>query len=158
MPVDLLQYLDGPQGFSVWWLVLGVVLVMAVILWCAGVFVWTMPAAALAKIPVIGPAHAQLVRRRFVRSLQAAAERYRSGEWTDKQAASAMKRTLRSFLALQTGRRVQFMHIEELSAASELAPAAPLLTALDDVQFSGASAVDLSGVGREAEELVRSWS
>jgi hypothetical protein len=157
MPDDLLRYLEGPSSYSSWWLVIGVALVAAVIVWCAGVVVWTLPARPLRGIPLVGSLQDRLLRRRFVHSIRAARDRYRASELSAAQAAADMKHTLRSFLAAETGRSVLHMHVADM-AGSELAPAAPMVSALDDAQFNIASDVDLDGIGNQAEELILSWS
>jgi len=157
VPGDLLRYLSGPSPYSSWWLVLGVVILAGVIAWCAGVLVWTLPPEQLRRVPLIRSLHARLIRRRFAHTIRSARKDYRTGELSAPQVATVMRRTLRSFLALMTGGRAQYMHVGDM-AASSLAPAAPVFTALNDVQFNTASRVDLDGVAGEAEELIRSWS
>jgi len=157
MSDDLLPYLGAPPPYSGWWLALGLLIAIALISWCAGVFVWTLPVSTLRRIPVIRSVHATMVRRRFTRSIREVAEAYRSGGLSSADAAAAMRQALRSFLALETGGRAHYMHVGDM-AASELAPAAPLFTLLDDAQFSTISAVDLTGVARDAEELIQTWS
>lgn len=156
MPGDLLRYLGGPASYSWWWLVLGVLMVMVVMIWCAAVLVWTMPAQRLRRIPVIRTMHGRLIRRKFARSIRAAREQYRAGEMSAAQAAALMRRTLRGFLALTTTDRALYMHVADM-AASELASAAPVFSALNDAQFNTRSHIDVNGVGGKAEELIRSW-
>lgn len=157
MSGELLRFLGPPSQYSVWWLVLGVLIVGLVIVWCVGIFVWTLPASTLRRIPLIRQVHGTLVRRRFVRSVREVLGAYRSGEMSSRDAAGAMRRTLRSFLALHTGGRAHYMHVGEMGS-SELAPAVPLFSALEDAQFSTTSSVDLAGVARDAEELIQTWS
>ncbi|MCW2651533.1 MAG: Uncharacterized protein JWR32_2509 [Mycobacterium sp.] len=157
MPGDLLRYVCGPSPYSWWWLVLGLVVVAAVIAWCAGVLVWTLPAERLRQMPLIGPVHALMIRRRFAHTIRTAIEGYRSGELSAPEAATVMRGTLRSFLALVTGSRAQYMHVGDM-AAGNLAPAAQVFAALNDIQFNIASAVDLDAVADEAEELITSWT
>jgi hypothetical protein len=157
VPDDLLRYLDGPSTYSAWWLVLGLFLLIAVIAWVAGVVVWTMPDRLLRRLPVVGSLHDGLVRRRFARSVRAARRAYAAGEMSAAQAAAVIKHALRSFLARRTGRRVHHMHIADLTKG-ELAPAAPVVAALDDTQFGTASDVELDGVARQTEELIQTWT
>lgn len=156
MSDDLLRYLGAPSPYSVWWFVVGLFIVMLVIAWYVGVFVWTLPASTLGRIPVVRSVHGILVRRRFTRSIRAVSDAYRSGEMSSRDAAGAMRRTLRSFLALHTGGRAYYMHVGDM-ASSELAPVVPLFSALEDAQFSTTSSVDLAGVARDAEELIQTW-
>lgn len=157
MPDDLLRYLQGPFSYSVWWLVVGALLLVAVIVWVAGVVVWTLPDPLLRRIPVVGPLHDRLVRRAFARSIRAARDGYAAGEMTAAQAAAAIKHALRSFLTRHIGRRVHHMHIVDL-ADGELAPAAPVVCTLDNAQFGTATDVELDGVARDAEELIHTWT
>jgi hypothetical protein len=157
MPGELLRYLEGPTEYSLWWIALGLTILAAVIAWCTGVFVWTLPTNRLRRIPVVRRLHARLLRRRFALSIRASRDDFRAGKLPKTQAAAAMRRTLRSFLALETGSRAQYMHVGDL-VKSDLAPAAPVISALNDVQFSTTSGIDLDVIGHKAEELIRSWS
>jgi hypothetical protein len=153
---DLLRFISGPMPYSAGWLWLGLALLVAVIGWYIGVFVWTLPSETLREIPGVRSLHGSLLRRRFARSVRSIAARHRDGELTAAEAGAAMSRTLRSFLHQATGTRAQYMHLDAVGA-SELAPAAPLLSELDDAQFNSASPVELNRVGAAAEELIRSW-
>jgi hypothetical protein len=158
MPADdLLRFIGGPLPFSIWWLVAGVLLVLAVIGWCTGVFVWTLPPARLRSIPVVNRLHAALTRRRFIRSLRVIDERFRGGMLSPAQASAEISRTLRRFLFVKTGSRAQYMHVDEVSDGP-LAPAAPLLAWLNDVQFSPQSRADVIELNHAAEELISTWS
>ena len=157
MPDDLLRYLEGPSRYSSWWLVIGLFLLAAVIVWVAAVVVWTLPEQSLRKLPVVGPLHDRLVRQRLARSIRAARDGYAAGRLSAAQAAAAIKHALRSFLARQTGQRVHHMHVADL-AEGELAQAAPMVSTLDDAQFGTAPDIELDGVARAAEELILTWT
>ncbi|BBZ14679.1 hypothetical protein [Mycobacterium branderi] len=158
MPADdLLRYVSGPLPFSPWWLWAAVCLIVAVIAWLTGVFVWTMPPARLRAMPVIGGLHGRLLRWRFARSVARICGQHRSGAISARQAAAAISRTLRSFLFLATGTRAQYLHVGDI-ASGDLASAGPLFEALGDIQFNAESRVDVGAVGRSTEELIRSWS
>ena len=157
MPDDLLRFVSGPMTYSVGWLWLGLLLLFAVIAWYAGVFVWTMPSHRLRTVPGVRTVHDRLLRRRFEHTVRRIATRHRDGELTAAQAGAAMSRALRSFLHQATGIRAQYLHVDDIEAG-DLAPAAPLLSALDDAQFNAASPVRIGEVGEATEELIRSWS
>jgi hypothetical protein len=157
VPDDVLQFVIGPSPYATSWLWLGLTLLILVIAWYAGVFIWTLPADRLRSIPWIRSLHSKLLGRRFSRAIRAIDGRYRAGELTAAEAGGQMSRTLRSFLYQATGIRAQYMHVEQFNS-SELAEAAPLFAALNDAQFNAASPVDVSEVGSTAEELIRSWS
>ena len=157
MPDDLLRFVGGPSPYSAWWLWIALALLLVVIGWYAGVFVWTLPAERLRHIPVVRSAHAKLLRRRFARTIRSIDERYRAGDLTAGQAGAQMSRTLSSFLHQATGTRAQYMHVDDIRS-SEIAEAAPLISALNDAQFNTASPVEVSRVGATAEELIRSWA
>lgn len=157
MPDDVLQFVIGPSPYASSWLWFGLVLLIVVIAWYAGVFIWTLPADRLRSIPWIRSAHSKLLRRRFSRAIRFIDARYRAGELTAAQAGQQMSRTLRSFLHQATGTRAQYMHVEQISSG-ELAEAAPVFVALNDAQFNTSSPVDVSEVGSTAEELIRSWA
>jgi hypothetical protein len=157
VPDDLLRYVSGPMPYSPWWLWLGLFLLVIVIVWCAGVFVWTLPSHRLRRIPLVRSLHAALLRRRFTRTIRSVDKQYRAGELSAAQACAQMSRTLRSFLHQATGTRAQYMHVDDISA-SPLAKAAPLFSELNDAQFNTTSYVNVSQVGSAAEEMIRAWT
>jgi hypothetical protein len=153
VPDDLLRFVDGPLHYSSVWLWLGLLLLVGVICWYAGVFVWTMPSQRLRRVPVVRSLHATLLKRRFTRSIR----KIRAGDLSTAQACDQMGRALRSFLHQATGTRAQYMHVDDI-AGSELAEAAPLFSALNDARFNTASQVDVDEVGAAAEELIQTWT
>jgi hypothetical protein len=157
VPDDLLRFVGAPSPYSASWLWIALVLLLVVIAWHTTVFVWTLPAQRLRSMPVIRDIHANLLRRRFARTIRSIDERYRNGNLSAAQAGTQMSRTLRSFLHLATGTRAQYMHVDDVKS-SDLADAAPLLLSLNDLQFNTDSQVGVSSVSAEAEELIRTWS
>lgn len=157
MPGDLLRYLGGPTGFSSWWWAVAAMCIATTLAYYAGVYVWTLPAARLRRIPVIRGVHAYLLRRRFTRTVAIIGGHYGAGRLSDGQAAAAISRTLRSFLHVSTGARVQYLHIEAIAENAQLASAAPVFIALNDAQFA-TERVDMHGVIRAAMEVIRTWS
>jgi hypothetical protein len=156
MSDDLLRYLSGPNPYSPWWMALAAVMLLAVIGWYAGVVIWTLPTRQLRSIPGIRAVHARVIRHQFTASIRAASTRHRTGELSTAAAAAAISRTLRSFLALRSGSRVQYLHIRAVTG--ELATAAPVLAALNDARFGTASEIDLAAAAHAAEEVIRSWT
>ncbi len=156
MPDDLLRFVFGPSPYSPWWLWLGLALLVAVISWYVGVFIWTLPADRLRSIPWLRIAHSKLLRRKFTRAIRAIDQQYRAGTLSAAQASHQLSGTLRSFLHQATGTPAQYMHVEAIRS-SEVARAAPLFAALNDAQFNTTSKVEVSEVGSTAEELIRSW-
>jgi hypothetical protein len=157
VPDDLLQFVSGPTPYSLWWLWLGLALILLVIAWYAAVFLCTMPAEQLRRIPVIRKIHGEVLRRRFIRSIRRIDARHRAGELSSAEAGTQIGRTLRSFLYQATGTPAQYMHVEAI-IASDLAAAGPLFSELNDVRFNAGSPVNVSDVGEAAEELIRTWS
>lgn len=156
MPDDLLEFVSGPTPYSVWWLWLGVALLLIVVGWFAGVIVWTLPSSRLRSMRGVRSLHARLLRRRFARSMRDTGARYRAGELSANEAGARMSRTLRSFLHQATGAPAQYMHVDAIRHG-DLAAAAPLFSALNDAQFNSVSPVDVGEVGETAEELILSW-
>lgn len=156
MPDDLLRFVSGPPGFSAWWLAIGIGLLLLVIVWYITVFVATMPSGRLRGIPVIRDMHAWVLRHRFARTAASISRRHRDGELTGEQAGAALSRTLRSFLHQATGQRAQYMHVGTI-AASDLRAATPLLEALGEARFDRSSTLDADKLGRDTEELIRTW-
>lgn len=157
MPDDLLRFVGGPMPYSPWWLWLGLLLLVLVIAWCAGIFVWTLPSHRLRRIPLVRTMHAALLRRRFTRTIRSVEKQYRAGDLSAAQASAKMSRTLRSFLHQATGVAAQYMHVDDI-VASPLATSAPLFSELNDAQFNTTSNVNVSQVGSAAEELIRTWT
>lgn len=154
---DLLQFVIGPTPYSSGWLWLAIALSALLIVWYAGVFVLTLPRKQFDRLPVVGAARSELLRRRFAREVRAAAARYRAGELGTANAAAVVSSALRGFLHQITGARAEYMHVDAI-ANSELAPAAPVLAELVDAQFNAGSTVDVAAVSEDAEELIRTWS
>jgi hypothetical protein len=154
---DLLRFIGGPLAASWWWLVLAIVFVAAVVAWCVGVIVWTLPPQRLRTIPVLRNLHARLIRRRFTRSIRNTSRLYVQRGLSPAQACGSYGRTVRAFLFVRTGIRAQYLHLGDL-AAGELATAVPLLAGLHDAQFNAESRADVTGLGRSAEELIRKWT
>lgn len=157
MPDDLLRFVSGTPPYSLWWLLLALALVLLVIAWYAGVFVWTLPSRQLRRLPVIRSLHGYVLRRRFTRSIRNAVAGHRSGRLTAADAGARISRTLRSFLHQRTGTPAQYMHVDAI-IASELAAAGPVFAALNDVQFNAESHEDMAELADTAEELIRTWS
>jgi hypothetical protein len=157
VPDDLLRHVFGPQPYSSCWLWLAVLLILAVIGWYLGVFVWTLPSHRLRRIPVVRRMHARLLRNRFARCVQRIAGEHEVGRLSAPAACAAISRTVRSFLHQATGTRAQYLHIGAM-VDGDLAPAAPLLTRLGDAQFNAESRIDVADVSAQAQELIRSWT
>jgi hypothetical protein len=157
VPDDLLRHVGGPMPYSPSWLWLGLFLLVLVIVWYAGVFVWTLPSHWLRRIPVVRSLHAVLLRRRFTRAIRSVGKQYRAGELSAAQACAQMSRTLRGFLHQATGTRAQYMHVGDITA-SPLAKTAPLFSELNDAQFNTTSQVNVIKVGSAAEEVIRTWT
>ena len=157
MPDDLLKFVSGPPSYSLTWLWLGLALLILVISWYTMVLVATMPSHRLRRIPGIAALHARLLRYRFARTVRTITRRHRDGDLTVEQASAALSCSLRSFLHQATGQRVQYMQLRAV-AASDLAPAAPVLEALGEAQFDRASTADVGRLGEQTEELIRTWS
>ena len=157
MPTDLLRYISGPTPYAVWGIVVAVLLGAALIGWYVTVYVWTLPPATLRHMRWISVLHRRLLARRFARSIAATTHHYRAGGITAAQACAGYSRTLRSFLHLATGQRAQYMHTPDI-ASGALAPAAPLIGALNDARFTPMARVDVERFGASAEELIRSWT
>ena len=153
---DLLRHIIGPTPYSsVWsWLALG--LAMSLILWYAGIFLFTAPGRGLREVPLVGEVRDRVIRHGFARAVREIGERHRAGELGSAQAGAAISRQLRRFLHQETGLPAEYMHLDAI-ARSEIAPAAVVLDQLIDVQFNAASQADVGKVGRDAEELIRSW-
>jgi hypothetical protein len=157
MPTDLLRYISGPTPYALWCTVIAALLIAMLIGWYIAVYVWTLPPSTLRNIRVISLLHRRLLARRFARTVAATTNTYRAGAITAAQACAGYSRTLRSFLHLATGQRVQYMHTPELSGGT-LAPAAPLIAALDDARFTPVARVDVERFGASVEEMIRSWT
>lgn len=157
---DLLRFLGEPLTYSRWWLVAGVLGIVAVVAWCIGVYAWTVPASRLQRLPAVAGMHNWLVRRRFENAVRGIGERHRSGALTAGQACAELSATLRSFLAEATGAPAPYMHVSEIavSGAPLVVAAAPLLDQLTTAQFDPGAEADVAALQQQAEELVASWN
>lgn len=157
MPADLLRHVLGPQPYSSSWLWWGVLLILAVMGWHAGVFIWTLPSRRLRRIPGVRRVHARLIRNRFARCVRAIADEHDAGGMSAPAASAAISRTVRSFLHQATGTRAQYLQVGAI-ADGDLAAAAPLLARLGDAQFNAQTRVDVADVSAQAQELIRCWT
>lgn len=157
---DLLRFLGEPPTYSRWWLVLGVLGIVAVIAWCIGVYAWTKPASRLQRLPAVAGVHNWLVRRRFESAIRGIGDRHRSGALTAGQACAELSGTLRNFLAAATGAPAPYMHLSEMVGSRQplVVGAEPLLSRLTTAQFDPGADADVAALQREAEELIASWS
>jgi hypothetical protein len=153
---ELLRYIVAPLSYSTWWMVAACLVVIAVVLWWIGAFVWTLPAASLRRIPLLRDVHRRVLRRKFVSAIRDVRARYRSGGMSQSQACTAIAKTLRSFFAVYTGVPVQYMSVGELGGP--LAPAGSVLKALSYGQFDKSARVDVDAVGLSAEKVVAAWN
>lgn len=156
MPDDLLEFVGGPPSYGSGWLWLGLALLFSVIAWYAVVLVATMPSGRLRRIPAVRSVHSRVLKYRFSRTVRGITRRYRGGDLFAEQAGAALSRTLRSFLHQATGHPAQYMQLRTV-ATSDLAAAAPVLSALGDAQFGRSSTADVGRLGDQTEELIRSW-
>lgn len=149
-----MDHLIGPTPYSTVWLWVAIALTTALIGWYAAVFVLTRPGR---QVPMLTAARTELAKRRSVRAVRGIGTRLRAGELTAAQAAAELSREVRDFLHAVTGVRAQYMQVDDI-AGGDLAPAAPLLSDLTDLQFNRHTAVDAGVAGRTAEELIRTWT
>ncbi len=160
MPDDLIGRLIGPTPYSTSWLWLAGVLIALTVLWYLAVFRWTAPDRPRAETSMIDTARIALLRRRTLRNLDEIEKRLSAEELGTAAAAGALGAELRRFLREATGLRTDYIQVPDLAAVSggRLAPAAPVLADLEDVQFNTHPAVDLADVGAASRELVRQWT
>lgn len=157
MPDDLLRYVIGPAPVSAAWTWLAAALLLAVVGWYAAVFAITTPRTRTDRPGLVATARESLLRRRVARDVRRIVERRRAGELTDAQAGAALSGALRGFLQQVSGLRARYMQVDEI-AGGDLAPAAPILSRLNDVQFNDRSTDDVDALGTATEELILSWS
>ncbi|BBY26710.1 hypothetical protein [Mycolicibacterium sediminis] len=157
MPDDLLRFVVGPASPSSAWLWVAGILTLLVVGWYVAVLTTTATSERDAKPGVVARANAALTRRRFARDARRVGERLNGGDLTGPAAAAELSRILREFLHRHTGTRAHYMQVDQV-AAGELAPAAPLLLRLNDVQFNARSTEDAAALPGATEELISSWS
>lgn len=160
MPDDLVGRLIGPTPYSSTWLWVAGALLALTVLWYVVVFRWTAPGRARGEPSMIGSAHIALLRRRTMRSIDGIERRFGAGDLTRPAAGAALGAELRRFLRDATGLSVEYVQVPDLPSISggTLAPAAPLLADLEDLQFNAESAVDVGAAGSATRELVRQWT
>jgi hypothetical protein len=158
VPDDLLRFVSGPTPYSSSWLWLAALLLAGLIGSYAALFILTTPGRRLRDLPAVGATRRELLKRRFARAVRAIGDRHRGGELAAAPAAEAVSRELRTFLSRATGARAEYMQLDDIVAASEIALAAPVLMDLMDAQFNADSTVDVGTVSDSAEELIRTWT
>jgi hypothetical protein len=160
VPDDLLRHLIGPTPYSAVWLWIAVALMVLTALWYVAVLWWTAPGRQRPESSIIGSARSALVRRRTLRAIREIEKHYRSGDLAAAQAGAALNLELRRFLRDITGLQAEYVQVPDIAEVSGgvLAPAAPVLAALEDAQFNAESAADIGTIGEAAQELVRQWT
>ncbi|MCH9761750.1 MAG: hypothetical protein K0U75_14030 [Actinomycetia bacterium] len=156
MSIDLLSYVGAPSGYSLWWLVLAVLIIVVIAGFYVGVAVWTLPPERLRNHRFFGGWHRKLMARKFSATIDTITAQYRDGAISAAQACERYNRTLRSFLRLATGAPAAYMHVEEFKGPLE--PAAELITALNEGRFSPTADVAVDEYGRAVREVVCTWS
>lgn len=155
---DLLRFVGEPLTYSRWWLVVGSAGVVAVVIWCTAVFLWTRRGAK----PRAEPAGVQswLIRRRFGSQVRSIGDRHRRGEITATAACAELSSTVRSFLASATGAPTPYLHVSEIASSSVplVAAAAPLLDRLTTAQFDPGATADVAALQRAAQEVIAAWN
>ena len=156
MPDDLIDHVVGPTPYSSWWFWLALLLSVIVIAWYAGVLLVTMPDQRIRRLPLVGVARDRMIRHRCARAVHTIGARYLAGELAASSAAAAISGELRRFLRQATGVRAEYMQLHDI-ADSEISSTTGVFAGLIDVQFNPESELDVSRLGRDAEELIRSW-
>lgn len=155
---DLLRFIGEPPSFSVWWSVLGGLLIAAVVVWCVGVYVCTRDGSA-PRLPAVAGVQDWLLRQRAVRAVRGIGERHRSGALSAGQACAELSAVLRNFLSAATGTPAQYMYVSQIADSTMplVAGSAPLLDELTAAQFDPAAPSDVPALQRRAEELIAEW-
>ncbi len=157
MANDFLKWIVAPLPYSVLWVVLGILLILAVIGWFGGVVVWTLPVERLRTIPVIRDISARVLQRKFSAAVGHVADRHRAGELSGRQAYAEMSRILRNFVFYRTGVRAQYMTLGEVERGPAAA-AAPVVKALYIRQFDVVDNPDVAAVAAQVRSAIRSWN
>ena len=157
MAHDYLKWIVAPLPYSVWWLVLGVLLALGVLGWFVGVVVWTLPVAQLQRIPLLRDITARVLARKFAASIGRVSARYGAGEIGARQAYAEMSRILRTFVYYRTGVRAQYMALGEV-AHSPAAAAAPVVSALYARQVELGDDPNVAVTAAQVRSAIASWS
>lgn len=154
---DLLRFIGAPLSPSWWWIVLAAVLLTIATAWVLALIVWTLPPQRLRTIPLVRDIHRRLTQRRFIRAIDETTSAHQQRALSAPQAVAAYSRALRTFLFMRTGVNARYLHLDDIRDGA-LAPAVPLLRQFHDAQFNTGTRADVDGLGRSAEELIRSWT
>lgn len=157
MAGDSLKWIVAPLPYSVFWAVLGVLLILLVIGWFVGALVWTLPVERLRTIPVLRDISARVLQRKFGTAVGRVDERYRAGELDSRQAYAEMSRILRNFVYYRTGVRAQYMALGEV-AHSPAAAVAPVVSALYARQFDLDDRPDVAVAAAQVRSAIQAWS
>ncbi|WP_078281955.1 hypothetical protein [Mycobacteroides franklinii] len=157
MPNDYLRWIVAPLPYSVLWLVFGIILVLLVIGWCVGVFVWTLPVEKLRTIPVIRDITARVLRRKFSAAIDDVRREHDAGVLNSRQAHGAMSRVLRTFIYMRTGVRAPYMSLGEV-AHSGAAGAAPVVAQLYSGQFEIGDDTNVAATAAAVRGVIQSWN
>lgn len=157
MPDDLLRFVTGPDPVPATWLWAAAALAVALIVWYAWLFAWTRPRTSERPPGMLARTRESVARRRFAREVRRIGERCERGEITAAAAGAELSTALRGFLQHVTGTPARYLQVDEM-ADGVLAPAAPILARINDVQFNDRSGEDARALSAATEELILSWS
>jgi hypothetical protein len=153
---DFVDFLFPPMTYSVWWVIGAVLVVLLVVAWVVGVFVWTLPIEVLRKFPVIRTVAYKVLRFKFTRSLQKVGDRHRSGELETREAYHELSRIFRRFLAFRTGYTTREMTFSDIGN-SELNPALDVMRLIYPGQFDHGDPRSVTAAVDKAKTAVATW-
>ena len=158
---DQLNYLDflfGPADYSLWWVIGAVLMVLLVIGWVAGVFVWTMPMERLRGIPVVRNIAFRVLAFKFRRSLAKVEQQHQARALTTREAFHQISRIFRLFIAFRTGYTAREMTATDVANSPLAASALTVLTMTYPGQFDDADPRTVAPTVEAARTAVAGWA
>ena len=155
---DFVDFLFHPMAYSVWWVIGAVLVVLLVVAWVVGVYVWTLPVERLRGIPVIRAVTFRVLRFKFTRALSKVDQRHRAGQLTTREAFHEVSRIFRRFIAFRTGYLAREMTATDVAYSPLDRSAVNVLSLTYPGQFDDVDPRTLPAVVDAARTAVARWT
>lgn len=154
MPTESSLY--APVGYSVFWPIIGVALLVLVAGWYAFVVVSTRAHAGAAVPGFVPPRNLAGVQRRYLAVIDQIARRHDAGSLAARGAHQELSVAVRSFVHEVSGVAAQRMTLDELRA-SQVPAAASAVARFYPAEFAAPEASEAAGAVEAARTVVLSW-
>lgn len=155
---DYVDLLFPPMGYSPWWLLGALLVLLLVGAWIAGVILWTQPVEVLRGIPLVRGVLHRVLRVKFTRALTDVQMRHDRGELDARQAFHEISRIFRQFVAFRTGYPLRRMTATDITDSDLPQPVLDVLSATYPGQFDAPDPRAVGPAVETARKVVAAWN